>query len=454
MTYRFEIELELGRFEECEATAAEVLRVADEFDDQHLRSYTTWNRSIAASFLGDAEATIDLVRQTEKEASDWWAYASADFCASASEGLGRVGEIAMAFEYLERALADPQDGEPLIAMAEAVLEARAGDPERAEALLLAAPARRVDPRERWRITLFRALAAFRRDDRGAGALAARAFEEAARLGLAQLPLTKERSATEAVLGLAVETGQPAALALEGAALPLAVRVLGGFAVTRGGRPLPLAAGQGTQLVKLLAAHGGRVVTDRVVDTLWPDAEADSGRHRLRTLLNRVRADAGDLVVRDGDTLALAPGVAVDLERFESEARRALALGLSEPVLSSGARPLGDRPLPRRAAARGSLRGLDGATPRGRPPIDAAAARPVRRRGHGPGGPRRAPPHRRDDDRPRPLRRRALPAGRGGAHGPGSPGGRAHRRAARRSALAELGLTPSPHLITLEAEIVA
>jgi len=108
---------------------------------------------------------------------------------------------------------------PVIAMAEPALLARHGDPERAEACLAAVFTRGVDPRERWRVSLLRAYASFRRGERGAGALAARAFEEAARLGLDQLPLTKEREVTEALLGLAVETGQPAALALDRTSLP-------------------------------------------------------------------------------------------------------------------------------------------------------------------------------------------------------------------------------------------
>lgn len=334
LLYRYEIELELGRFAECEATGAVVEEVANELDDGFLRSYLTWNRSLAASYLGDVGATLELVRRTEREATDWWNYAAAaDFLASAAESLGRVGETALAFEYLDRAKADPQDAEPVIAVAEAVLEARSGDPEKAEALLSAAPQRRVDPREKWRLTLFRAVAAHRRSEPSAGALAARAFEEAALLGLSHLPLVKERSATESVLGLALETGLPAAAALESASLPAAVLLLGGFSVSRGGRPLALSPGLGPQLVKILAAHGGRLLSEIVIDSLWPEVDLQTGRNRLRTLLNRLRGEIGDLVGREGEMLVLAHGVVVDVDRFEEEARRAIALGRTEPVLA-------------------------------------------------------------------------------------------------------------------------
>ena len=83
------------------------------------------------------------------------------------------------------------------------LLARHGDPVLAEEKLLAAPCHSVSPREYWRITLLRAYAAFRRGEADAGALAARAFEEAARLGLAHLPYTKEGMVTGELLGLAV-----------------------------------------------------------------------------------------------------------------------------------------------------------------------------------------------------------------------------------------------------------
>jgi len=145
----------------------------------------------------------------------------------------------LAVEYLRRAREDPQDAEALIAMTEAALLARHGDPHLAESKLLDAPCHQVAPREFWRITLLRAYAAYRRGDRAAGALAARAFEEAARLGLAHLPFAKEGMVTGELLSLAVETGQPAALALEAAALPVSLCVLGRFTLTRGGRPVPL-----------------------------------------------------------------------------------------------------------------------------------------------------------------------------------------------------------------------
>ncbi len=333
LSHKSEIELELGRFDETEATLSETMRVAEHYDDEVLRAYTYWNRAIISSHQGDAAATLEFVQLVQRHKSDWWDYASVDFYASAADSLARVGHDALAWELLGLAKEDPGDGEPLVAMAEGVLLARSGDPELAEVRLREAPTHGVDPREFWRISLFRALAAFRHGSREAGPMAARAFEEASRLGLGHLPLTKERAVTEQLLGLAIETGQPAALALEVTVLPTAIRVLGTFSLTSGGREVPLPPGQQRQLLKVLAVSGGRLVSDQLIDALWPEADFDAGRNRLRTVLNRLRAEAGDIVAREGEMLALASDLSVDLAEFEADARRALALGAGEPTLS-------------------------------------------------------------------------------------------------------------------------
>ena len=334
LVFHAEVSIELGRHDQCEADVREILRVASDLPHAEiLHGYSHWLLAVSASQRRDAAETLKQVRLAEVHKGVWWTRAGAEFLAEAADCLDRAGHSSLAIDFLRRAQADPQDAEPMIAMAEAALLARHGDPHAAEERLLAAPARQVSPREYWRLTLLRAYAAFRRGDTGAGALAARAFEEAARLGLAHLPYTKEGAITEELLGLAVETGQPAALALEAAALPVWVSVLGRFTLTRGGRPVPLSPGQATQLLKMVATSGGRVPAEVAIDALWPEAGREAGRNRLRTVLNRQRAEAGEVIVRAGDMLMLAPEVQVDLELFQAEGRRALALGLAEPALA-------------------------------------------------------------------------------------------------------------------------
>jgi DNA-binding SARP family transcriptional activator len=333
LLFHAEVATELGHHDQCEADVREIFRVGEDLSDKMLLAYGHWHLAVSASQRREAEETLHHIRQAEAHKASWWDVASAEFLAESADCLDRVGYSSLAVEYLGRAQDDPQDGEPLIAMAEAALLARHGDPYLAEEKLLAAPGHQVDPREYWRITLLRAYAAFRRADTDAGPLAARAFEEAARMGLPQLPLTKEGAITEELLGLAAETGQPAALALSAAVLPLTLSLLGRFAIMRGGRPVPMASGQATQLLKLVAVSCEPVPAEVAIGVLWPEADREAGRNRLRTVLNRLRAAAGEVIVREGDSLLLAPEVRVDLTLFEAEGRRALALGPAEPALA-------------------------------------------------------------------------------------------------------------------------
>jgi ATP/maltotriose-dependent transcriptional regulator MalT len=325
--YRAKVFGELGRFADAEADLDEVLRIARSLPDPANKiAYDHWERFKLAAMRGDAAATVEHVRLTETHRADWWAHARADFQAEAADCLARVGEAALGWEYFERVREDPGDAERLVAMAECSLLARHGDPELAGRRLSEIHLHGIVPREFWRVELLRAYAAYRRGDAGAGAIAARAFEEAARIGQSQLPLIAERELTESLIGLAVATGLPAAVSLEASALPVSLSLLGDFGLTRGGRPVELAAGQGRQLLKLVAVSGGRIPAERAIETLWPESDPEAGRNRLRTVLGRLREEAPDVVIRDGELLALGPEVATDLGQFLEEARRARALG--------------------------------------------------------------------------------------------------------------------------------
>jgi DNA-binding SARP family transcriptional activator len=332
LCFRAQLQIWLGRYDEAEADHGEVLRIARQIDDpDQLTAYVYWNRVQSASYRGDTSAALENARLTESHSGDWWRVAGQDFLADAANCLDRVGYPSLAWEYLERARALPGDAEGIIAIAECALHARHGDPATAREQLERVEEHATSPRERWRITLLSAHAAARQGDPGAGALAARAFEEAARMGHPQLPLLQEREIAEALLALAVETGSPAASALEAASLPVALAVLGGFDLTRGGRSVNVGSGQAAQLLKLVAVSGRRVRAEQAIEALWPEVAPDAGRNRLRTVLGRLRDATGDVLGRDGDTLVLGSDVRLDLELFRREARQALALGLADPV---------------------------------------------------------------------------------------------------------------------------
>ncbi len=335
MLWRATFAAELGLDELGRASVDEVMRVAVEKSSSFLVAQGHWRLAVLASYRGDGGAALEQIRDVERNNKLWWELGSAEFLAEAADLLDRVGHTALAHECLARAREDPKDAAHLVALAEGILEARHGDPVSAEERLSRLAGDRVDPRERWRVTLLRGLAAFRRGEAGlAGLLAAQSFEEAARLGQAQLPLIRERAVTEQLLGLAVETGLPAAAALEAGALPRSLAVLGRFELTVAGRPVPLRSGQEMQLLKLVAVSGGRVHAEQAIEALWPDANRSSGRARLRTVLNRLRTWAGETVSRDGDALVLDPAVTVDIDEFHAEARSALALADSDLPLAT------------------------------------------------------------------------------------------------------------------------
>ncbi len=107
-----------------------------------------------------------------------------------------------------------------------------------------------------------------------------------------------------------------------AAQPI-IRLLGGCQVVTSRATRECPGGPAGQLLDRVAL-AGRVPVEELVEELWPEAPPGAGRSRLRTVLSRMRSDFGPVVVRDGDWIALAPDVQVDVRLFEAVADAALA----------------------------------------------------------------------------------------------------------------------------------
>ncbi|HLL13151.1 MAG TPA: AAA family ATPase, partial [Rubrivivax sp.] len=114
--------------------------------------------------------------------------------------------------------------------------------------------------------------------------------------------------------------------------PLAVQLLGGFAVSVAARALPadrwpsLRATHLVQLLSLQPRH--RMPREQVVDALWPQLDPEAGAANLRKATHHVRQALGRhdaLVVRGGE-MALWPDrpVSVDADQFGRQADAALA----------------------------------------------------------------------------------------------------------------------------------
>jgi ATP/maltotriose-dependent transcriptional regulator MalT/DNA-binding SARP family transcriptional activator len=337
LTFRAEILNQAGRYEEAEANLAEAEAIALVIGDVRVRAYAAWERARGLSQQGDGPGTLAAILATESFRSDWFDGCGGEFLADAADFLDRVGYRDLALQYLDRARVHSEHEDFEVERATAMVMARSGDPEEAEGRLLALAASPwCEPTERWRVQLLRALAAGRRGDPAATSLALDALELAARLGHPGLPLIAERQAATSLLGLVVATGHPLASGLANMTFPVTVSLLGGFGLTRGGRAVDVPPGQGRQLVKLVAAAGGRLTAEGAMEALWPEADPEASANRLRTVLNRLKDAAGDVVVRDDRQLRLGPDVHTDVQAFTGDARRAalLAAGGSREAVSA------------------------------------------------------------------------------------------------------------------------
>lgn len=314
---------EQGDGDLCRRSVEQVFRSAERIKSPMLDAQGHWKLAILSSYENDAEATISHARQVEANRGHWWQLQGAQFLAEAADLCSRVGLTEEASEYLDRAMEDPQDAGYVIALSAAALAARHGPPAEAESKLEALNGPFVDPRERWRVTLLLAYVAFRCGDSSrAGVLAAKAFEEAARLGQPNAPLIRERRVTEHLVGLASRSGPASNVAPEVDSLPMSLALLGRFELTVAGRPVPLRMGKEVALLKFVAARGGRVHSEQAIEALWPEADLDEGLNRLRTVLHRLRRAAGRVIERSGRALELNPSLTVDLNEFLAEAEKA------------------------------------------------------------------------------------------------------------------------------------
>ncbi len=330
LTIRAEMLLNVGRYDEASTTLASALELADELDDDRGAAYAHWVAARSAGQRENAEMMITELEAVELHRGDWFEQSpGAEFLAEAADLCDRVQRSDLATAYAQRAVEREVEATASIGRALAFVAARHGDPVEAErALTDPAKLHRVEPRELWRITLLRAYAALRRGDARAGPLAARAYDEAAALGHPELPLIIERAVSEALVELAAASGSAVAAQLRGRALPAHVSLLGRFGITRGGQPVIGLDGRPADAVKVVATLGASAL-DVVCEALWPGADTDEGRQRLRNVLTRLRDAAGDVLVRDGGLLRLADDATVDADLFEREGRRAVALASAE-----------------------------------------------------------------------------------------------------------------------------
>ena len=94
-----------------------------------------------------------------------------------------------------------------------------------------------------------------------------------------------------------------------------LRLLGGFSLTMHDRPLRV-GGSAQRLIGYLAIARRPVPRARVAADLWDRSDEARAGTSLRTTLWRLPLGGDGIVGRDGPTLALAPGLGVDVDELE------------------------------------------------------------------------------------------------------------------------------------------
>ncbi len=327
LAYHAEVLDHLGHRLDALATAREAIAIGERLRDRNVRANGHWTLAWISGHQGDLAGVREAMAAVEAARPAFLdSYSGIDFYGSMVDHLVACGDVEAARRSLERVRSHPMAGNyrAAVSMAEARWEAVVGDPRRALAILdEIGDDVGTQPNTDWVRHVERAIAAARLGDRaGARRSADAAFSVCASFGVPDLPLRLERSLVAQLDSLldggldvrsadhAPEPGLPPR--------PADVIVLGGFAVRRGAEDVAPPPGLPTVVVQLLAVRGATNV-ERLIDELWPDADAATGRARLRNLLHRIRSSAGDIVERRGSSLALAEGVTVDRDLFEAAA---------------------------------------------------------------------------------------------------------------------------------------
>jgi DNA-binding SARP family transcriptional activator len=340
--------IDLGEFERAGEALDRATAVAQR-RGLPLKAEVPWAWARITAARGDGPATERLLADAERiaAATDWWpTHIGTSFLLDAAELLDRVGRGEAARDRWQRARdrAGPENEE--VMQTTAFLCARSGDPHLAlELLQKLARGDWLEKRTIWRHTLMTAWATFRAGRGDAGVVAARALEQAAAAGGVRVATAGEPDLAAALAPLAQAAGSSVARALVLDGRGFLVRVFGNPSVVGAdGSAVELPAGKPGELVRMLALHEHGLALEAVLDTFFAGADPSAARHRMRQVLARLRAAAGEIVVRDGDRLRLADAW-VDVRAFRDAAERARdAAGAHAVQLAYGALALRTGPL--------------------------------------------------------------------------------------------------------------
>ena len=321
LPYKAFVLVAMGEYTRAEGVLAELRRTAALVHDDRSAAYARWAMARMASQRGDRSTTAAHCSALLAAAAPLDIVGGAYVHADMAQVLARVGDLDGARRLAKMARSLDVGTTYLTAVAELVVAAHDGDPEGvAQCLAVLDGGAAVPPLDRWRVTLLHAWALHQCGDEAAAVMAASAFEQAAQLGLADLPVVHESRITGELVALAAPLS-PAAAELD--TTPAVVLELFGGVVVRRADGHQRLSGRPAELLARLGLHGRVEPVEALIEAMWPGVAVATGRQRLRTVLARTRRAVGDLVERTEGSLHLRGHVEVDVEdflRLERDAR--------------------------------------------------------------------------------------------------------------------------------------
>jgi DNA-binding SARP family transcriptional activator len=306
-------------------------------DNPRLIAVAAWGMALVASRHADLDTTLRWIATADNTA-----LGKADdvlgvpFLCDVAQMLGALGELDSAATYLDRVTDRSAIFPGQVKSARFLLDARRGILGDLDDAL-----EHTLPVSWWRVKLAAAHAAASSGD---GEMARRLLDEANRelvsLGLGDFASLGEGRLHEALLAMLrtddVTAAPPAVAAARPVTVPQGQRLLvmgGAMTLVDGRVATVIPQGNPQRLVGVVIASGGSATIDQVSEALWGDDDIERSRTRLRNVLLRLRRAVGDVIVRSGNGLRLAPGLACDLYEFRRRAVDALAAARADPELA-------------------------------------------------------------------------------------------------------------------------
>ena len=304
-------------------------------DNPRLIALAAWGMALAAARRDDLPTTLRWIATAENTAlgpaDDLF---GVPFLCDVALMLGALGELDTARAYLDRIAERGAVFPEHVQSARFILDARRGvlgDFDEALSHTM--------PMSWWRVKL---AAAHARAVNGEFDAARRLLDDATRdllsLGFGDFESLGEGRLHGAVLAMlrdapVVETVAVAARTVPAVSGPRLVVMGTSMSLVEGNSTTLIPHGNPQRLVGVVVASGGSATIDQVSEALWGDDDIERSRTRLRNVLLRLRRAVGDVIVRSGNGLRLAPGISCDLYEFRRRATDALATARADPELA-------------------------------------------------------------------------------------------------------------------------